>query len=67
MNFAKHGYFEVIEWNYEKSKKVISMCFDMSFLFGRIFATWQQKKVGESNKGIFEFLKKNCYILTKNI
>ncbi len=28
MNFAKHGYFEVIKWNYEKNK-IISIFFDL--------------------------------------
>ncbi len=27
MNFAKHGYFEVIKWNYEKKNEIISMFF----------------------------------------
>jgi hypothetical protein len=36
------------------------------FFFWWIFATWRQKKrAGESNKGIFEILKKKSPILTK--
>jgi hypothetical protein len=30
MNFAKHVYFAIIKWNYEKTKDFLSIFFDLN-------------------------------------
>jgi hypothetical protein len=43
MNFAKHGYFEVIEWNHEKIKKIFPYILTFGF-FGGKFSQLGDKK-----------------------
>jgi hypothetical protein len=67
MNFAKHGYFEVIEWNYEKIKNLFPYVLTCGFFLDEFSQLGDKKKGWQIQQRDFRDLKKTiCHILTKN-